>query len=90
MDILGPLPKILRGNRLVLEMKDRFTKLRGAPPICKTNDSHSTSLMDNYIKPSGIFEYGILDSGAQFTSTLFEAQCASLGIKHEAATAYHL
>ena len=90
MDILGPLPKTDGGNRFVLVITDRFTKMCRAIPIRSTR-SHTIArvFLENWVYPYGAPTHLLSDNGPQFASKFFAAVNYMLGVKHYLTTAYH-
>jgi transposase InsO family protein len=90
MDILGPLPKTRHGNRFLLVIADRYTKLtRTVPMRVTTAVAVAQAFCDQWV-----FVYGppvtlLTDNGPQFAAKFFQAACAELGIKKVFTTAYH-
>ena len=90
IDLLGPLPKSKRGNRHVLVVTCRFSKLARAIPLARiTSASVVRALLESWIYPYGLPSMILSDNGVQFTSKFFEAMCTTLGVKHLTTTTYH-
>ena len=91
MDLLGPLPKTTHGNRHVLVMTDRFTKLTRSIPLRTTTASVvASAFLDHWVYPYGAPRYVLTDNGPQFAAKFFDAvACALLGVRHYLTTAYH-
>jgi hypothetical protein len=90
MDILGPLPKTKHGNRFLLVIADRFSKLTRTVPL-RTITALTVAQM---FCEHWVFVYGppvsvLTDNGPQFASRFFQAVCAELGIKKLFTSAYH-
>ena len=90
MDLYGPLPKATHGNRPILVITDRFTKLCRAIPL-QTTQAHQVAqaFLDAPVYPYGMPNTLLTDNGPQFTAKFFEAVCGLLGILHVLTTAYH-
>ena len=90
MDILGPLPTTVRGNKYVLVVGDYFTKWTEAYPM---PDSEATTvarlLVNEFICRFGVPEQLLTDQGRNFESTLIEQICQLLGIRKMRTTPYH-
>jgi hypothetical protein len=90
MDILGPLPKTRHGNRFLLVIADRYSKLTRTVPLRVTTAlAVAQAFCDHWV-----FVYGppvslLTDNGPQFAAKFFQAACAELGIKKVFTTAYH-
>jgi RNase H-like domain found in reverse transcriptase/Reverse transcriptase (RNA-dependent DNA polymerase)/Integrase zinc binding domain/Integrase core domain/Chromo (CHRromatin Organisation MOdifier) domain/Retroviral aspartyl protease len=90
MDILGPLPKTRHGNRFLLVIADRYSKLTRTVPLRTT----TALVVAQAFCDHWVFVYGppvslLTDNGPQFTAKFFQAVCAELGIKKLFTTAYH-
>ena len=89
MDLLGPLPKTAHGNRHVLVMTDRFTKLIRSIPLRTTTASVvANAFLDNFVYVYGAPLHVLTDNGTQFATKFFDAMCALLGVRHYQTT-YH-
>lgn len=90
IDILGPLPVSTSGNRFVLVVTDRFSKLtRSIPMKMTTAVKVAEQFVEQWIIPYGAPDYLLSDNGPQFVAKFFEAICTCLTIKHLTTTAYH-
>jgi transposase InsO family protein len=90
MDILWPLPRTEHGNRFLLVIADRYTKVTRTVPLrTLTALSVARAFVDQwvyvYVPPISL----LTDNGPQFTATFFQAACAELGIAKVFTTAYH-
>jgi Chromo (CHRromatin Organisation MOdifier) domain/Integrase core domain len=90
MDILGSLPKTSHGNRFLLVITDRFSKLTKTIPL-RTITAHSVAeaFCTHWVFAYGPPRYLLTDNGAQFTAKFFLAVCVELGIDKVFTTAYH-
>ena len=80
MDLLGPPPKTAHGNRHVLFMTDRFTKLTRSIPLRTTTASVvANAFLDNWVYVYGAPRYVLTNNGPQFAAKFFDAVCALLG-----------
>jgi RNase H-like domain found in reverse transcriptase/Reverse transcriptase (RNA-dependent DNA polymerase)/Integrase zinc binding domain/Integrase core domain/Chromo (CHRromatin Organisation MOdifier) domain len=90
MDILGPLPETAQGNRFLLVIVDRFSKLTRTVPLRTTiaTEVAKVFLFDWYCVygPPVIL---LTDNGSQFISKFFQSVCKLLGVKQTFSTAYH-
>jgi hypothetical protein len=90
MDILGPLPRTKHGNRFLLVITDRYSKVTKTVPLrVVTALSVAKAFCDHWV-----FAYGapislLTDNGPQFTAKFFQAVCGELGVKKVFTTAYH-
>jgi hypothetical protein len=89
MDILGPLPQTARGNRFVLCIGDRFTKLAVAVPLPdQTASSVAYAFVDRWIAYYGIPVTVLTDNGAAFASKFFRVLTNILQVKQVFTSAY--
>ena len=90
MDILGPLPTTVRGNKYILVVGEYFTKWTEAYPI---PDSEATTvakiLVNEFICRFGVPEQLHTDQGRNFESTLIKQICRLLGVRKTRTTPYH-
>ena len=90
MDILGPLPKTKHGNRFLLVITDRYSKVTKTVPLrIITALSVAKSFCDHWVFAYGAPVSLLTDNGPQFTAKFFQAVCAELGVKKVFTTAYH-
>jgi transposase InsO family protein len=90
MDILGPLPKTDHGNRFLLVITDRFSKLTRTVPLRTiTAFNVAKAFCDAWVFAYGPPRYLLTDNGAQFAAKFFLAVCRELGIAKVFTTAYH-
>ena len=90
MDILGQLIRTARGNRFLLVIVDRFSKLVRTVPLKRITAYSIAHAFVHY----WIFVYGIpleliTDNGGQFTSRFFSDICRILGTRLRFTTTYH-
>jgi transposase InsO family protein len=90
IDILGPLPKTAHGNRFLLVISDRFSKLTRTVPM-RTNTALAVAkaFCDHWVFAYGPPRFLLSDNGTQFTAKLFVEVCRELGIAKVFTTAYH-
>jgi transposase InsO family protein len=90
MDILGPLPRKKHGNRFLLVIADRFSKVTKTAPLRTiTALSVARAFCDHWAYIYGPPASLLTDNSRQFTAKSFQAACAELGIKKVFTTAYH-
>ena len=90
MDILGPLPKTEHGNRFLLVISDRFSKLTRTVPLRTiTALGVAKAFCDAWVFSYGPPRYLLTDNGTQFNAKFFLAVCRELGIAKIFTTAYH-
>jgi transposase InsO family protein len=90
MVILCPLPKTQHGNRFLLVITDRFSKLTRTVPL----RTISALAVAKAFCEAWIFAYGppcylLTENGAQFAAKFFLAVCRELGIAKVFTTAYY-
>ena len=90
IDILGALKKIKQGNRWVLVMTDRFTKLTQVVPMKKITAQHvAIAFVEHWV-----FKYGppktlLSDNGSNFASKFFQRMCSYIGVANMYTSTYH-
>ena len=90
IDILGPLPKTNHGNRFLLVMTDRFSKLTRTVPLRSTSAyAVAKAFCDHWVFTYGPPCHVLTDNGPQFASKFFLATCRELGIEKVFSSAYH-
>ena len=81
MDILGPLPKTDHGNRFLLVITDRFSKLTRTVPLRTiTAMVVAKAFCESWVFSYGAPRYVLTDNGTQFNAKFFLAVCRELGI----------
>jgi transposase InsO family protein len=90
IDILGPLPKTGHGNRFLLVMTDRFSKLTRTVPLRTTTALVcARAFCDHWVYSYGAPRHVLTGNGPQFTAKFFLAVCRELGVAKVFTTAYH-
>jgi hypothetical protein len=90
MDILGPLPRTKHGNRFLLVISDRYSKVTKTVPLrTVTALSVARAFCDHWAYVYGPPVSLLTDNGPQFTAKFFQAVCSELGIRKIFTTAYH-
>jgi RNase H-like domain found in reverse transcriptase/Reverse transcriptase (RNA-dependent DNA polymerase)/Integrase zinc binding domain/Integrase core domain/Chromo (CHRromatin Organisation MOdifier) domain/Retroviral aspartyl protease len=90
LDILGPLPKTEHGNRFLLVITDRFSKLTRTVPLRTiTAFVVAKAFCEHWVFAYGPPRHALTDNGTQFTAKFFLAVCRELGIAKVFTTAYH-
>ena len=90
IDILGKLITKSRGNRYILVISDRYSKLVRTVPLKKISAVHiAQAFVHNWV-----FVYGppvtlLSDNGTQFTAKYFQNICRILGTRNVFTTTYH-
>ncbi|CDF38075.1 unnamed protein product [Chondrus crispus] len=90
IDILGELITTKRGNRYILVISDRYSKLVRTVPLKKISAAHIAQAFVHH----WVFVYGppfklLSDNGTQFTARFFQNVCRILGIRNVFTTTYH-
>ena len=90
MDLLGPLPPSRAGNRFILVMTDRFTKLTQIVPLKKTT-AHDVAMAFciHWVYKYGTPKETLTENGPQFASKFLRETCQVLGIANSFTSAYH-
>ena len=89
IDVLGPLPTTSRGNRFVLCITDRFSKMSVAVPLLdQTASTVAQTLVDRWIAVFGIPVTLLSDNGSAFASKFFGVLTQVLGVKQVFTSAY--
>jgi hypothetical protein len=90
MDILGPLTITDRGNRFLLGITNRFTKLTQAYPVSTTSaEAVARTFFDGWVASGyGIPNVLLTYNGSQFVAKFFQTFCRILGVKQVFSSAY--
>lgn len=81
IDVMGPLPTSLTGNKYLLVICDYFTKFAHAVPMRNQEaDTVAKTLVDNFITIFGVPMQIHTDQGSNFESNLFKGLCKLLDI----------
>jgi transposase InsO family protein len=90
MDILSPLTQTDKGNRFLLVVTDRFSKLTRAYPLASTTaDVFDKTFFDGWVAAGyGIPQVLLTGNGTQFVSKFFQSFCRILGVKQVLTSAY--
>ncbi|CAO4382312.1 unnamed protein product [Caenorhabditis nigoni] len=90
VDVMGPLPETIHGNRLIIVATDAFSKFAVARAIRdQTAETTIKFLIENLVSVHGIPEEIVSDQGRNFISKTFEKICEILEMKHSMSPAYH-
>ena len=90
IDILGPLPRTTTGNRFVVVMTDRFSKLcrfRALRTI--TAEKLARTFAEEWVFVYGPPQSLLSDNGPQFTAKLFREACRLMGVRNVYTSTYH-
>ena len=90
LDLLGPLPETAMGNRYLLFMVDRFSKLTRVVAIPREDaETVASTFCDTWVASYCPPDTLLTDNGPQLTSTLFQGVCRLMGITNLYSTTYH-
>jgi transposase InsO family protein len=90
IDILGPLPKTEHGNRFLLVMTNRFSKLTKTVPLHTTTAFFcARAFCEHWVYAYGVPLDVLTDNGPQFAAKFFQACIRELGVTKVFTTAYH-
>lgn len=90
MDILGPIPRSIHGNRFILVITDRFSKLIHAVPLMAASATDvAMAFLIHWIYQYGLLLYLLTENGSQFLSKFFEYVCSALALKHLLTASTH-
>ncbi|MGH0053543.1 MAG: DDE-type integrase/transposase/recombinase [Sphaerochaetaceae bacterium] len=90
IDILGELIRSPRGNRYILVITDRFSKLVQTVPLKRITAAEiAKAFVNNWVFVYGPPKKLLSDNGTQFTSRTFQSICNILGIQNLFTTTYH-
>jgi transposase InsO family protein len=90
MDICGPMPKTEHGNRFLLVISGRFSKLTRTVPLRTiTALGVAKAFCDAWVFSYGPPRYLLTDNGTHFNAKFFLSVCRELGIAKIFTTAYH-
>lgn len=90
MDMVGPLPETVSGNKLILSFQDDFSKFMLCAPM---PDGEARTVAKVFFKEI-VSRYGVpgvlvTDNGTNFMSEVFASTCKLLGIRKLNITPYH-
>jgi transposase InsO family protein len=89
IDILGPLPKTVHGNRYLLVITDRFSKLTRTIPVRTTNAlAVAKAFCAHWVFAYGPPKFLPSDNGPQFVAKFFLKVCRELSIAKVFTTAH--
>ena len=90
IDIVGPLPVTMNGNRYILSVIDKFSRFVSLIPLKTiTAENIAFEFRSKILLKYGIPEQILSDRGSQFTSYIFKILCKIFGIDKIFTTAYH-
>jgi hypothetical protein len=89
IDILGPLPKTVHGNRFLLVISYRFSKLTRTIPMRTTTASAvAEAFFTHWFFAYGPPKFLLSDNGTRFSAKFFVEVCRELGIAKVFTTAH--
>ena len=90
MDIVGPLPMTRSGNRYILTIMDRYSRMIKLVPLAVTTASAiCLAFRDNWILQYGVPDNTLTDRGSYFTGLLFRVLSKIFGFDPKFTTSYH-
>lgn len=90
LDILGPLPKTSAGNKFLLVISDRFSKLTRSVPLPNARaETVAKAFFNHWLTVYGVPLVVLTDNGSNFRAKFFQSVCRLLGIRNLYSTAYH-
>ena len=90
MDVLGPLPVTTEGNKYLLIIVDRFSKLTRAIPLREANEETiAAAFLDYWVAAYGPPNTVLTDNGPQFRAAYFQGVFSFLGVHNRYSTTYH-
>ena len=90
LDVVGPLPHCHSGNRYILTMMDRFSRM--VKMVCLSTITANAIAMA--FRNHWLLEYGspghiLTDRGSDFTGTIMKILGQMFGFRHRVTTSYH-
>ena len=90
IDLVGPFPESVNGNKFALVVTDYFTKYVEIFPLPNQEaTSVATVLVRDFFSRYGVPHFLHSDQGSQFESKLFSEVCSLLGISKTRTTPFH-
>ena len=90
LDIVGPLPLTINGNKFILTFQDDLSKYSLAIPIPNSeSETIAKKFVEYFISKFGITVTLVTDQGTNFTSNLFKDLCKLFKINKLQTSAYH-
>ena len=90
IDTLGELIRTPRGNRFLLVITDRFSKIVRTVPLKSISaESVAKAFVTHWVMVYGPPLWLLSDNGKQFTARFFQHVCRILGIENLFTTTYH-
>jgi hypothetical protein len=90
IDLLGPLPTSVSGNKYALVMNDAFSSMVEIIAIPdKTAPVVAQAFVNGWISRHGVCDRINSDLGSEFTADVFKTICLRLGINHHFSSVMH-
>lgn len=90
LDMVGPLPLTINGNKYILSFQDDFSKYFVCSPMADAEaETAARVFFENIIAKFGVPRILVTDNGTNFTAKMFQETCKLLGIKRLTTTPYH-
>jgi len=90
MDFVGPLPRTMKGNTMILTIKDTFSKWVEAFPLARATAENVAKILEKEIFARyGYPDYIHSDRGSQFTGSLMTELAQLVHISITVTPAYH-
>jgi hypothetical protein len=90
LDVVGPLPVTLQGNKYILTFQDDLSKYVVAVPMEKQDvETVARPFIEKIVLMYGTPQVLQMDQGANFMSEVFRNTCNLLKIKKIQSTAFH-
>jgi hypothetical protein len=87
LDILGTLPKTEHGNRFLLVITHRFSKITRTVPLRTISILVvAKAFCEHWVFVYGLPRYALIENGAQFTTKFFLAVCRGYRCSREQAS----
>lgn len=90
VDIVGPLPMTLNGNKYIVSMVDDLTRFVEFTPVPdQTAETIARALYEDILSRYTIPRSLVTDNGSNFVGSVFKSVCKLLGVKKLRTTPYH-
>jgi transposase InsO family protein len=90
IDLVGPLPASREGFSYIFTIIDHSTRWCEAVPLVATAaEDCAAALISGWVARFGVPSHITSDRGPQFSSAVWAAFTAKLGVRHIMTTAYH-
>ncbi len=88
IDTIGPLPPGEDGNRLIIVIRDTFTRWIELYPVETTDAEHAAHALLQHFGTFGCPSQVLSDNGPQFVNAVIEEFMKLVGTQHELTLAY--